>query len=182
MKMTKARSLFLALLVLLQVGVLVWIATTNQRVIAMGTPVLVKTVPVDPQDPFRGDYVRLRYDFNRVDLSKVQHPDVETYVRGDVVYLNLIKDGKDGKYWKADALFKVIPEMWNDPLLKGRVTYADEKAVEVEYGIEQFYVPQGAARHLDGTQQQQLDVQLRVRADGVARVEQVWENGKALGE
>jgi uncharacterized membrane-anchored protein len=34
-----------------------------------GEEVLLKTLPVDPRDLFRGDYVILRYDVSRVDTT-----------------------------------------------------------------------------------------------------------------
>ena len=39
-----------------------------------GQTVLVKVVPVDPRELFRGDYVQLSYDFSRVPPERCARP------------------------------------------------------------------------------------------------------------
>ena len=44
---------------------------SKQMTLLTGKEVLLKTVPVDPRDLFRGDYVVLRYDISTIDLETV---------------------------------------------------------------------------------------------------------------
>ncbi|OIO30741.1 hypothetical protein AUJ77_01795 [Candidatus Nomurabacteria bacterium CG1_02_43_90] len=58
-----------------------------------GQEVLLKTLPVDPRDFFRGDYVVLRYDISRINLS--YYPDAPVFYKHDIIYVE-IKKGADG--------------------------------------------------------------------------------------
>src|SRR3989304_6996399 len=64
-----------------------------------GNVVLLKTIPVDPRDLMRGDYVVLRYEITA--LSKELVRDGAKFQRGDAVYVGLAK--KDKKYWEPFA-------------------------------------------------------------------------------
>ena len=57
--MKRYRIPLLALVVLLQTAALVGMVAIKQRTLITGTPVLLKTEPVDPRSLFRGDYVIL---------------------------------------------------------------------------------------------------------------------------
>jgi uncharacterized membrane-anchored protein len=54
---------------LLWVSVLVVIYTQHARIITTGKIITLKTEPIDPRDPFKGDNVKLLYD-----ISTIQSP------------------------------------------------------------------------------------------------------------
>jgi uncharacterized membrane-anchored protein len=104
-----------------------------------GDEVLLKTVPVDPRDLFRGDYVILRYDISSVD-SYADNINV-----GDTVYvlLNIDKDnigsfGRISKEPTADEIF-----------IKGVVKGKYGNRLTVEYGIESYFVPEGKGGEIE---------------------------------
>lgn len=172
--MSKTRSLLFGLLVLLQVAVLVWIAMTNQRILSNGEQILLKTAPVDPSDPFRGEYVQLNYEISTLDLGKLNVDEGAAEIeRGDIVYVDLMPDGK---YHKANAVWTEIPFMLGGPRVQGRVEWRSEHTIGVSYGIEQYFTPQGRAIEIERSPQDSVDVQIRLW-NGTARVEKVLVNG-----
>lgn len=65
----------------LQVMVFFIIIALKSFTIVTGTEVTLLVEPVDPYDIFRGEYVHLRYDISRIDLSKVRN---EGILKGNV--------------------------------------------------------------------------------------------------
>lgn len=183
--MNKRRSILLALVVLLQVAVLAWVATTNARVMMFGEAVVLKTMPVDPLDPFRGEYVRLSYEVSRLDLNQVPHaPAVEELGTDDPVVLWMSQpEGRDE--WKVSFVSTAEnpPEMIGGVPMKGRVTYNEypqcascERNLHIEFGIEQFFTPQGEAILIERAPQDSITVRVRVW-NGTPRIEKVLKDG-----
>jgi uncharacterized membrane-anchored protein len=93
-----------------------------------GKHVLIQVQPVDPYDPFRGEYVALSYR-----ISRVPHPDT------DVVYVPL---RRDGIAWTGSRAVAERPE--SGTFIRGRVHEGT-----IDYGIETFYVQEGTARRYE---------------------------------
>src|SRR3982750_2863081 len=55
-----------------QLFILLAMIAVREVPLVMGQTVLVRVVPVDPRDMFRGDYVRLSYAFSRIPPSEVE--------------------------------------------------------------------------------------------------------------
>jgi len=68
---------------------LVSMVAKKQYTLNTGALVVLKTTPVDPRSLFRGDYVRLNYDINR--LSVRQFPLLQGMKHHDVVFVALEK-------------------------------------------------------------------------------------------
>ena len=80
-------------LVLSQLGVLGYLAGQREWVRQRGEQIYLRTAPVDPRDPMRGDYVRLSYGLNSVDLAQYRGKTAGTALsRGTAVYA-LLKAG-----------------------------------------------------------------------------------------
>jgi uncharacterized membrane-anchored protein len=104
-----------------------------------GNEVLLRTIPVDPRDLFRGDYVILRYDVNNMDSY------AEDIDSGDTVYVSLNVD-KDN-IGSFAGISKEIPADGN--FVKGSVTNKNGNRLTVEYGIESYFVPEGKGREIE---------------------------------
>lgn len=148
------------------------VATPLQAAIAsaFGTTVILRTVPVDPYDPFRGYYTTLQYDISqRGVLSTLQgweeiQPDLEPPTA-----MELLRPGRSffvvlSKQEMADpqtAVASVVP--WqpssvsrerpmdlpeNQIAIKG--TYRRDRIV---YGLERYYLPEA----------ERLDLERRIR-------------------
>ena len=56
----------LLLVAALWLAILGGMVAINEHTLRTGREIVLKTVPVDPRDLFRGDYVTLRYDISRL--------------------------------------------------------------------------------------------------------------------
>jgi uncharacterized membrane-anchored protein len=133
----------------------------NQMTIWGGQEVLIKAVPYDPSDIFRGNYMSLRYDINSVKSdSKIGDSySASTAVNG-TVYVSLMK-GADGKV-SAGAMTNKKP---SGLFIKGKLTGWGT----VEYGIEKYYFAQA----------DQVKISTLLRKGACARVF-ISSSGKAV--
>ena len=162
----------LAAAVAVQAAVLLSMAATHAATLWFGETVLVRVVPVDPRDLFRGDYVVLSYEFSRVPDEGIEgiagsavrtdgFLDFQEHV-GRTVYVSLVPE-PDGKHLKRAKMS--IHKPAKGPFLRGRIAGWDR----IEYGIEAFYLQEG--RGLDyekAVQNKRLSAELAVTADGTA--------------
>ena len=88
--------------------VAVGLVISKQQIMRTGKTILLETVPVDPRDFLRGDYVILRYKISTLDLQQVKS-EKSYYDRGQRVYVML---QPKGRLWEAIAveIKKPVPE------------------------------------------------------------------------
>ena len=158
----------------------------------------VLSVPVDPRDLFRGDYVRLSYTFSTTSgkgtywngdrLIEVDTYDVEALDplpdrrvsplerKGRPVYVSLVK--RDDGLWHPTRMALTPPE--EGLYIKGICT----NNLEVRYGIETFFVPGDgtgerfekayqsgrASTYVQNRRLQRVVVTLQINREGAARV------------
>ncbi len=174
------RSKLIILLILCQLLVLGFMAGKREYILAHGTEIYLRTAPVDPRDPFRGDFVQLRYAMSSVNPAQT---------RGTVE-----KHGKDKDYpvyavLKTDAGGLHVLDYLTDEkpaaqelFIKGyisddwRLVGWTGRAIGVRYGIEQYFVEQGQGVAMEETlgQRNELQIPLEMRvavgADGTAAI------------
>ena len=133
----------------------------NEAALASGTPVRVKTVPLDPVDLFRGRYVRLNYTISSLRAG-------EPFRAGQTVYVELTDRGD---FWSGDVATTTRPEQGT--FIRGRAL-ADSSTwpVRIEYGIETYYTDEDEAPRLE-REARSLYVDVRLDDDGGARIEGV---------
>jgi uncharacterized membrane-anchored protein len=160
--MTRRRRRAFALIVAVQALLLLALIGVNELALATGDEVTLRTVPVDPVDFFRGQYVTLRCD-----ISGVQVPAESVHV-GDVVYVPL---HEEGDYWSGSFGFPEPPP--DGRFIRGTVRYtdADGDSADVEYGIETYYADADEARELGVAGP--LSVTVVLGDDGRARISRV---------
>ena len=56
--------------IVIQFAVLGWMAGQREWIVRTGPSVWLCTAPVDPRDPFRGDYVTLGYEISTIPAEK----------------------------------------------------------------------------------------------------------------
>jgi uncharacterized membrane-anchored protein len=125
-----------------------------------GTPVLLKTEPVDPRDMFRGDYIILNYDISRMDTAGI--------ASGSSVYVGLVPEGD---YHVASGIWTEQPE---GLFIKG--TLKDNG--RIEYGIESFFIPEGTGNSITRTP----DVKVAIDGRGNAVITALVVDGKEIGK
>ena len=75
-------------IVALQLVFILGLVAYKEVTLRFGTEVMLQTVPVDPRDLFRGDYVTLRYGISTLERSRIWFPyDV---AQGYRVYVHIV--------------------------------------------------------------------------------------------
>jgi uncharacterized membrane-anchored protein len=166
---TRERKMLL-IAVGIQVVVLLGMITSHAIPLLFGQTVLVRVIPVDPRDFFRGDYVILSYDFSRVPprgidgLPNHHAGNGWQEQQGQTVYAWLVLED-DGRHWRAERISTKRPE--RGPYLRGRISGWGQ----IKYGIEAYYVQEG--RGLEYEQailSQQLSAELAIGPNGTAKL------------
>jgi uncharacterized membrane-anchored protein len=152
--MTFGRHSLYWLVVALQVIAVLVFVGAKEYSLRGGEEVVLTTVPVDPRDLFRGDYVVLRYDISTVRGD---------FAVGDTIYLRLIESDAA---WRPSYATKELPGP-DDTFIRGQVVRrADSRPgmpqVEVEYGIESYFVPEGTGQAIE---QHRANLRVRVILD-----------------
>ncbi len=176
----------LAAMLLLSGGLLA-LVQSRASILRSGTEVRLKTVPVDPRDLFRGDYVVLAYPISTVDGG----PGV-SYRRGDQVYVTLAPDA-DG-FARAIGVAKARPS-GTGAVIAGRVVSTGACALNdageadcsvgtrrlrIAYGLESYFVPQGEGKAIETTARSRIEIVAAVSAGGEAAIKRLLIDGKLV--
>lgn len=153
--------------VLVQFALLAFLAVPNAVTVLFGTTVILKTVPVDPRDFFRGQYVALTFAASRAPYER--EPASEVPRVGQTVYVPL-RETRDGT-WEAGAARLERPR--TGVFLRGEVQERSGAHVRVRYGIEQYFASETEARRYEALAGSGLQAVVRVRRDGTARLQKL---------
>jgi len=178
----------LALLVVAwQVLVLAFMAGQREWIQRTGTPLTLRTAPVDPNDPMRGAYVRLDYEISFVPATlcwgevakwtKTTDYREQQRLCDRVVYAALHIDA----YGLANltSLSETPPD--TGPYLRGRVVSADSNGVRVRYGIEALFMHKAAAQKMEAMARNEkagapMAISIGVGPSGIAVLkDHAWE-------
>lgn len=170
------RRKLIVLCIAAQVLVLGIMAGERELILITGERIYLRTAPIDPRDPFRGDFVRLDYEINRVAGDRLRGRLGESEgKKGDRIYAVLTKG--------ADALYQLDYVTDEKPgagvYLRGRLRHdrrasQGRSAVAVKYGIEQLFVEQGAGKVIErrrgtrNTLQVPMEVEIAIGSGGTA--------------
>lgn len=159
-----------------------WILGTTlvqERALAGGTVILLKTRPVDPRDLLRGDYIILNYDISDVALSAFSPPRTNAPPLGEAVYVALEPRGQFYEIAQA-ATAKFTPGP-GQVVLRGQSRpwwiAPGQKTVHVEYGLERYFVREGT-----GNPRGQITVRVAVPASCQGRIKEVLLDGRPYPE
>lgn len=141
----------IAAAILLQALALAWVVAERESVLRNGTLVYLRTAPVDPRDPLRGDYVQLVYDANHIPLAQAE-PGLagSDRPRDERVYVPLSVDAR--QLATATGVSRERPA--NGLYLRGYTAHdwrlrGNDQQVAVRYGIEKLFVEQGAGKLIE---------------------------------
>lgn len=144
---------------------LVFIAL-KQFTLYTGTDVTLKTVPVDPRDLFRGDYVILNYTINSINLDSILTIE-KSFKKNDEIYLKL---DMNSKYAKPIEVSK--NRFKNGIAIKGVVSSWNGNRLDVKYGIETYFVRQGKGKEIE-SKIEKIDVIVTVDKYGKALIKKL---------
>lgn len=142
-----------------QTCAVLFLAIPPALTLSNGKTITVITEPVDPQDMFRGDYIRLGYGFSQV-------PSKEKFEYNSKVFVRLKQDAD--KQWKPIGASNTKPAPAPDEVvLQGEYEWKDnDDKVRVRYGIEQVFVPEGRGKNISSSDK--LEIELAVPDSGRA--------------
>lgn len=184
-------ALRLTVLFLAQFAALGWMVFDRAMILRNGAEVRLAVVPVDPRDLFRGDYVQLAYDISTLRPATVDGDD--EFERGDEIWLLL--DAPAASAASVRSLHRARPDAPEGTVaMRGRVTSAFRRDVDaadgadcpapcatlnVDYGVEQYFVPEGEGRELETLRNDgQVEVVAAVDDDGKAAIKRLLVDGE----
>lgn len=135
-----------------------------------GQTVLLRIVPVDPRDLFRGDYVTLSYEFSQLPAHGVAglpprdptHYGSRDDWQGRTVYVSLVPE-EDGEHYRAEAFSTDRPT--DGLFLRGTISGYNR----LQFGIESYYVEEGTGgKYEQAARTRQLSAEVAVAPDGQA--------------
>jgi len=203
--MTKRFGISLLVLVIAQslfLGAMIWDRAT---LLSSENLVTLKTRPIDPRDIFRGDYVILNYEINFLEIGKIGGD--TDFSSGDKIYVELAPEDET---WTAIAAWRASPsEPGNNKIIRGRVGYISAErsiqsapdsetaedtnsalrdvpcptcsTVNVTYGIESYFVPEGEGRELEKERNAgALTIDVALGKDGTAAIRRLRINGEPV--
>ncbi|MBI2139291.1 GDYXXLXY domain-containing protein [Candidatus Woesearchaeota archaeon] len=128
--------------------------------LATGKAVILKTLPVDPFDPLRGQYMAIRYEINTI-------PPIKGANEGTTVYVLLREN--ENKTWDYATASTERPK--EGIFIKGNIEAVKKKEMTVKYGIEQYFFERGGQIPV-----QNITVEAKVDRKGNARIVQLLHN------
>lgn len=181
----KRSTLLFSLMVVVQLVLLAWIIVGQERILQRGEVFLFQTAPVDPRDPFRGEYVRLEFEAEEGPWTM---PDTVDYGRSDY-YATLSTDSAG--YAQINRLLNNPPT--SGPFIKVKAMSWDGAQIDrILLPFDRYYLQEGDGPKTedllqpdwnDGEVTPGLPAHAIVRIlDGEAVVEDLIVDGKPLRE
>ena len=171
--------------------VLLALVEQRARILRGGTEIRLRSVPVDPRDLFRGDYVILAYPISTVEADAAGQPALE---RGERVYVSLGRDEQG--FAKATGVTRDWPKTGDGTVvIAGRVTSTSACAtnangdvdcsgrrnrLRIAYGLESYFVPQCEGKAIETTDKARIEVVAAVSSSGEAAIKRLLIDGKAV--
>jgi uncharacterized membrane-anchored protein len=182
----KSQQTKFILAVLLQIIVILGILVYKYSVVANGSSVLLRVMPVYSSGYLRGEYESFRFNISNV--SQYQFSDWKQIHTGQTVYVTI---EKQGKYWEASYPISVNKPTDGSLFIQGKVTYISDNPsdstsykqdntggqVVINYGIEEYSVPESS---MDLSAEAGKEVVARVTIDGTGKalIRQILVDGK----
>ncbi len=179
--MTRKAFILIGVFWLALVGALVGF---KEYTLKTGQDVLLRTVPVDPRDLFRGDYVILRYEISSLDLEQLEsdfgsdqimeiwgyrHVYVTLEVEDNLARATgVFVEKPEGLFIKGSAFPEFNPDRDGPTVLT------------IQYGIESFFVPEGAGKAIEQERQEGMDVRVSIDRFGNAVIRSLVLDGREI--
>jgi uncharacterized membrane-anchored protein len=176
------RPALFALVGVLQIGLIAAMVIDRAGILRQGAEVLLQTRPVDPRDFLRGDYVVLSYDITTVPVGELRGK--LPAGRDPYVFVKLVPN-PDGFYGAVSVHLDPVPVSGREVLIRGRVTNwrwcGNCERLNVHYGLERFFVPEGEGRELEQARnQRKLSIVAAVTPTGRAAIKRLLLDGKQV--
>lgn len=153
-----------------------WMVVDRLSLLRSGREIVLKVIPVDPRDLFKGDYVRLGYDISRFDKTKVEGPDLQ---RGERVFVTLEQPDQTAS-WTVAKITRTRPSnvAANQVVLTAKGNYN-----QLTYGLERYYLPEGTGLAMeDKARKGVISAIVAVNAKGQSAIKGLIIDGKTVYE
>ncbi|QRM55383.1 GDYXXLXY domain-containing protein [Sinorhizobium sp. BG8] len=174
------------LVAVLQTAIIGYMVEGRASILRSGAEVRLKTLPVDPRDLLRGDYVVLSYPMSTIPSTIITGPIPS---RSGEQRLNVrLLPGADGTWTASEASFADLAPAAGSVVVRS-LPFEFYRSGEgglpetlfVQYGIERYYVPEGEGRVLeDARNQDELEIDARVSASGEMQIARILLRGKPV--
>jgi uncharacterized membrane-anchored protein len=176
---------------LLLCGLILAMVYQRAEILRNGQEVRLETVPVDPRDLFRGDYVVLDYKISSIDLPK----DATSEFRRDQKIFVTLRPDETGKARAVGISAERPAGAGTDVVIQGTVTSGSAcpfnesglrvckpgiRAVLVKYGLESYFVPQGEGKIIEATEKSRVEVVAAVTPSGQSAIKRLLIDGKPV--
>jgi uncharacterized membrane-anchored protein len=172
------RRYLVLLVVVLQIAIMASLVVKREALLSSDKTVVLRTAPVDPRDPFRGDFVILDYEVGSVPSLLMDTLILEE--RGDV-YRRVYASLKTDINGVAQVTKLSVKKPDSGLFLRGSVGgarswWSDSKTGQVKYGIEKLFVEQGLGLAMEkrvgqrDEWQQPMEVTVGLAGDGTSAI------------
>jgi len=178
----------LVLVALVQSAALFKMVYDRDRLLKNGREVMLSVRPLDPRDIFRGDYVTLGYDISSLKTSNLpeeKRASSDAIERGGTAYVTLTPNPAGG--WTVAGVTPAYPAAVasGDIVLKANVlsiwrsTDTTDAVLNLRYGIETYFVPEGTGRALeDKVRSHKIEAIVAVDSSGEAALRGLVVDGE----
>jgi uncharacterized membrane-anchored protein len=166
----KALFVALALIVIFFGGAI----AINEYTLVTGEDVYLETIPVDPRDILRGDFVILDY---KISTDK----QVQTFINnnqleaGQEFYIVLSRDETDTARVQSVSFGKP----YNELFIKAQVGTEAWRRTQVELGIGKYFVPEGRGREVERLRGD-LRVLVSIDSYGTAKIKDIYNKDEKI--
>jgi uncharacterized membrane-anchored protein len=172
----------LILVIALQAAWVIGTIALNEVRLRSAVVVRLETVPVDPRDLLRGDYVILSYKISRLPVSVFDATFADITNRPNAnVYVRLTPRGTFHE--AAAASLNRLESTPDGPVIRGELEAhqwglsSSNVTVQVTYGLERYYVAEGT-----GNPTGKLTVDVALPHSGQGVIKQVYVDGVLYAE
>ncbi|MFD2924284.1 GDYXXLXY domain-containing protein [Halobacillus naozhouensis] len=141
------KRVYFYMIVALQVLFLAGMAFSYYAMDMYGETIRLKTAPVDPRDPFYGDYVTLSYEVEEIPEEKWVGEPPE---RREVVHL-LLSPNETGIYELTKASSHSLAASNDQVIIKAQHQWHNERLnfYNVSIGLNRYYVEENTGRQIE---------------------------------
>lgn len=153
----------------------------HEKILRSGTQLKFKIEPIDPSDPFRGQYLEIKFDQDTIHIARIND-----WNSGEDIYVQFKVDSTKG-FAHIVKISREKPQSQND-YVKAKVGYVYDQTLRIKYPFEKFYMdefkaPKAERAYSKLTQHTATDCYAIVNViDGEAVLNDVVLNGKSIRE
>ncbi|MGR9050877.1 GDYXXLXY domain-containing protein [Halobacillus faecis] len=146
-------------LVTLQLLFLLLMSASYYAMDLWGQTITLKTAPVDPRDPFYGDYVTLDYTIEQIPEEKWLVE--ETLNRGEKIFL-LLEENEDEIYELVEASTLWPETESNQVVLSSKYQWSDPslQQYQVDIGLGRYYIEENTGTFWEQREEREVEIVL----------------------